>query len=130
MELINDDMLQAIKKIPDESIDLVVTDCPYHIVSGGCTTGAYMNPSGILNHDYYKVVGRGKHGEHILEGTKHVSLNGILNDNSMTTYTRQGKLFKHNDIKFSEWLPEVYRVLKPNKHIYIYKFKKFKGSTN
>lgn len=31
----------------------------------------------------------------------------------------KGKIFKYNDIKFSEWLPEVYRVLKPNTHAYI-----------
>lgn len=31
------DCLELMKKIPDEGVDLVVTDCPYHIVSGGCT---------------------------------------------------------------------------------------------
>ena len=31
------DCLELMKKIPDGSIDLVVTDCPYHIVAGGCT---------------------------------------------------------------------------------------------
>lgn len=94
MKLINDDCLLALKKIPDESIDLVVTDCPYHIVQGGCTTGLYGNPSGVLNHDYVKAT----------------------ND---TEYTRQGKIFKHNDIKFEEWLPEIYRVLKQDTHCYI-----------
>lgn len=40
IELHNDDCLNIIKEIPAESIDLVVTDCPYHIVSGGCTNDA------------------------------------------------------------------------------------------
>jgi site-specific DNA-methyltransferase (adenine-specific) len=31
------DCLELMKKIPDGSVDLVLTDCPYHIVSGGCT---------------------------------------------------------------------------------------------
>lgn len=115
MKLINEDCLVALKELEDESVDLVVTDCPYHIVSGGCTTGAYGNPSGVLNHDYRK----DEHGNKYYGDTKHVSLCGILNDADQTTYTRQGKLFKHNDIKFEEWLPEVYRILKQDTHCYI-----------
>lgn len=30
-----------------------------------------------------------------------------------------GKLFEHNDIEFSEYLPELYRVLKPDTHCYL-----------
>lgn len=115
MKLINEDCLIALKEVEDESVDLVVTDCPYHIVSGGCTTGAYGNPSEVLNHNFTK----GKHGETINLKNGHVSLNGILNDLNQTTYTRQGKLFKHNDIKFEEWLPEAYRILKQDTHCYI-----------
>lgn len=37
-----------------------------------------------------------------------------------TTNARNGKLFTYNDIKFSEWLSEVYRVLKDNTHCYIF----------
>lgn len=51
--------------------------------------------------------------------SNHVSLCGILNDYDPTTYTKQGKLFKHNEIKFSDWLPDVYRVLKNDTHCYI-----------
>lgn len=90
----NGDCLTVLKDMPNESIDCVVTDCPYHIISGGCSTGAYGNPSGILNHDLEK-------------------------QDINTEYTRQGKLFKYNDIEFAEWLPEVYRVLKMGTHCYI-----------
>ena len=75
--------------------------------------------NGVLDRGEKKVIGKNKHG-YILEGTKHVALFGILNDNDNTTYTKQGKLFKHNEIKFSEWLPEIYRVLKDDSHAYIY----------
>ena len=34
-------------------------------------------------------------------------------------YIKKGKLFKHNDIKFEEWLPEIYRILKQDTHCYI-----------
>lgn len=33
--------------------------------------------------------------------------------------TKSGKMFSHNDISFSEWLPEIYRVLKDGSHCYI-----------
>ena len=38
--LYNDDCLEVLKNIPNNSIDLVVTDPPYKIVSGGCTNKA------------------------------------------------------------------------------------------
>lgn len=95
----NDDCMNIFKQIESESIDLFITDCPYHIISGGCTNdpvkiGRYRETSGILQHRY-------------------------ANNDDSITWTRQGKLFKHNEIKFEEWLPEVYRVLKPNTHCYI-----------
>lgn len=77
------DCVQHMKTMIDCSVDLVLTDCPYHIVSGGCTN---------------KTKG-----------------NGIFEK----TNASSGKLFKENDIKFSEWLPDAFRVLKQNAHCYI-----------
>lgn len=86
------DCLELMKNIPSESIDLVVTDCPYHIISGGCTNIPRKDePSGIFNHR-----------------------NTFTQANA-----KSGKLFDNNDIKFIDWLPDVYRVLKPNTHCYI-----------
>lgn len=82
-KLLNENCLEIIKKIPDNSIDLVATDCPYHIISGGCTNK---------------------------------EKNGILNKENASN----GKLFSYNEITFSEWLPEVYRVLKERTHCYIF----------
>jgi site-specific DNA-methyltransferase (adenine-specific) len=108
--LYNDDCMNVLKGFKDESIDLVVTDCPYHIVSGGCTKymkdGLIKEPGGVFN-------------KRMPYGTKHENLGGIFDELDATRYTKQGKLFKHNDIKFSEWLPEVYRVLKKGTHCYI-----------
>lgn len=114
IKLINDDCLKAMKDMPDESIDCVVTDCPYRIINGG-NSNKNDEPGGIFNKRVYE---KGDDGKTYLKGTKHVSLNGIFNDNNL--YVRQGKLFKYNDIKFSEWLPELYRICKPKSHIYIY----------
>lgn len=83
MKLINNDCMVALKDIPDETIDLVCTDCPYHIVQGGCTNLGSKNMSDDME------------------------------------YIKKGKLFKHNDIKFEEWLPEIYRILKKDTHCYI-----------
>ncbi|OQT83068.1 hypothetical protein EM98_000110 [Vibrio parahaemolyticus] len=84
MTLFNEDALQRMSKMADESVDLVVTDPPYKICSGG--KGKGNQPKGMLNNDNRDV--------------------------------RTGSLFKHNEIKFSEWLPEVYRVLKEGSHAY------------
>ena len=93
IDLRQGDCLELMKDIPDKSIDLVVTDCPYHIVSGGCTNIPRKDePSGIFNRR-----------------------NTFTQKNA-----KSGKLFDENDIKFSEWLPEVYRVLKNDTHCYIY----------
>lgn len=92
MTLHNEDCLKTLKYIPNESIDLIVTDCPYHIVSGGCTNIPRKGePGGIFNRR-----------------------NTFTQNNAKT-----GKLFDYNDIEFSDWLPEVYRVLKNNSHCYI-----------
>ena len=116
----NADCLEVLKTMESESVDCVVTDCPYHIVSGGCTNdavkiGRYTEPGGVLNHKIKK----DKYGGKFYTDSKHISLSGILNDASPQTYTRQGKLFKFNDIEFDDWLPEIYRVLKDKAHCYI-----------
>lgn len=120
MKLFNDDCLKVLKQFDEESVDLVVTDCPYHIVSGGCTNdvvkiGRYTECSGI----FQKARKRESHGGCYVGDSQHVNLGGIIDEFDPTCYTKQGKLFKHNEIKFSEWLPEIYRVLKNNTHCYI-----------
>lgn len=88
INLYNADCINIFKKIDSESIDLVVTDCPYHIVQGGCTNDA-------------------------------VKIGRYTKSSNNAEMTKKGKLFLHNDIEFSEWLPEVYRVLKQGTHCYI-----------
>lgn len=87
----NSDMLSEIKSVPDNSIDLLITDPPYLIVQGGCTKPL----GGML-------------------GNKAHTLNENIDN------VKAGKLFDHNNIKFSDWLKSVYRVLKPTGHAYIF----------
>lgn len=84
--LMHGDCLELLKGIPDGSIDLILTDPPYKIVSGGCTTKKNAT-SGILSRKNNDV--------------------------------RKGTLFAENSIAFSDWLPEVFRILKNNSHCYI-----------
>jgi site-specific DNA-methyltransferase (adenine-specific) len=84
--------MEVLKDIPENSIDLVVTDPPYKIVQGGCSK--------------------------VKSGTE---VGGFLSKRNTDTqaHSKSGKLFKHNEIKFSEWVPEVFRVLKDSTHCYI-----------
>lgn len=50
--------------------------------------------------------------------TKKNATSGILSGKSRSATS--GKIFKENDISFSSWLPEIYRVLKQNTHCYIF----------
>ena len=80
-KIYNMDCMEGMKLIPDNSIDLVVTDPPYKTTSRGSSGGT----------------------------------GGILKDK----LNMKGMVFEHNSIKFSEWLPELYRVLKERSHAYI-----------
>ena len=81
-KIYNEDCLIGLKEIPDNSIDLVVTDCPYKVISGG-------------NKD------RGTNG----------FPKSVLNRND-------GKIFDFNDIELKDWIPEIYRILKPDTDFY------------
>lgn len=92
-KIYNMDCLEGMKLIPDNSIDLIVTDPPYKIVQGGCSNKAVtINACGGMLNKHY--------GDNI-------------------ELIKKGKIFEHNSIEFSEWLPEIYRVLKENTHCYI-----------
>lgn len=117
-ELYNDDCLNVLQKVKDESVDLCVTDCPYHIVSGGCTNDAVKIAATRECGGMLQKRRKDAHGNIFYGDNNHVSLVGFLDDNR-NLYTKQGKIFKHNDIEFDEWLPEIYRILKPDTHCYI-----------
>lgn len=85
--LYNDNCMNVFKTIGDETVDLVVTDCPYKIIAGGSTPKRKDNTGGMLSH------------------AKKTTCNG--------------KLFLNNEIEFSEWLPEVYRILRSGCHAYV-----------
>ena len=50
--------------------------------------------------------------------TSHGS-SGTMSGYWTTEVARRGKVFEHNDIEIEDYLPELYRVLKPETHCYI-----------
>ena len=90
------DCVEVMRSLTENSIDCAVIDPPYKIVAGGCRKVAENECSGIFN----------KRRE----------------SNKRTDWVeevRTGKMFKHNDIKFEHWLPELYRVMADKSHTYL-----------
>lgn len=110
--IFNGDCRELLKNYPDNFFDCCVSDVPYKIITGGARISeesqekfGKTDPSGIF--------------------AKKVVLNDRLknkwlkqNDNDSALLVAKGKLFEHCDIKFEEWLPEVFRVLKDGAHAY------------
>ena len=80
-KIINENAIEFMKTLEDESIDLIVTDPPYKVTPKGCAG----NSGGMM----------------------------------ITKETMKGKIFKHNDIKPIDYIPEFYRLLKDGSHCYI-----------
>ena len=80
-KIINENAIEFMKALGNESIDLIVTDPPYKVTARG-NAG---NSGGMMK--------------------KKLSM--------------QGKIFKHNDIKPIDYIPEFYRLLKDGSHCYI-----------
>lgn len=81
--LYHGDVLDLLPLIPAESVDLIFTDPPYPVISGGQSRApGYGYASSVL----------------------------AKND---------GKIFEHNDIEISDYIGELFRVLKPSSHCYI-----------
>ena len=108
INLIKGDCLNVMKDIPSESIDLIVTDCPYKIISGGITIEERKDEiSGIFQK-------RAKS-----DGTNCSNKWLKKDENAIISASKNGTMFTHNNITFKEWLPEIYRVLKNKAHCYI-----------
>lgn len=82
-KIYNINAIEGLKKIPDKSIDLIVTDPPYPTTKRGIS--------------------------------KNTTTGGLVR----SELGRKGKIFKHNDIKPQEYIPEFYRVLKEGTHFYL-----------
>lgn len=80
----NTDALTLMREMSADSVDLIVTDPPYKVVSGG--QGADRK------NGYFGSVIKGVHN---------------------------GKIFKHQTIQPSDYMGDLFRVLKPGSHCYV-----------
>jgi site-specific DNA-methyltransferase (adenine-specific) len=95
------------KQYPDNYFDCCISDVPYKIATGGCRIEEQTNDvSGIFN-------------RRTNNRLKDKWLKQSTDDPDNDILIKSGKLFEHADIKFSEWLSEVYRVLKDGTHCYL-----------
>lgn len=98
----------VLKEVADESIDLIVSDIPYKIVAGGCSVvDDGKGTGGILKRRV------------VTDGSRLGNRWMPKNENQMVSCAKNGTMFTHNNIKFEEWLPDAYRVLKQNSHCYL-----------
>ena len=81
IQLMHGDARLLLPLLPTGSVDMIVTDPPYRVISGG-------------------------------RKPEEVAQWGVLGKND-------GKIFEHNDIRPSEYLPEFYRVLKDDADLYL-----------
>jgi site-specific DNA-methyltransferase (adenine-specific) len=121
-KIIQADCLDYLKELPDECVDLVLIDPPYKIIAGGVRVEySDKDCGGVLNkRDYSKtdpsgVLNRGK----IVYDNNPIGKKWQKMDGSVPSCVKSGKMFEHNDIKFAEWLPDIFRVLKMGTHAYI-----------
>ena len=77
------DYKEILKRLPNDYVDLIITDPPYKTTKRGISEKT--NTGGLVRSELGK----------------------------------QGKIFKYNDVKISEFIPELYRVLKDGGHCYI-----------
>ena len=104
----NLDCLEVLKQIPSESIDLVTTDCPYKIIAGGVRTEYKDDNKKDTQKQTKGILSR-----------RPLGAQWQKQGADITSAVKDGKMFEFNDIKFSEWLPEIFRVLKKGTHCYI-----------
>lgn len=95
IKIYNEDCLDRMAKMDDESVDLVVTDPPYKIVSGA----GKIDLGGCLSKSELK--------------------NKWINSKTGDNLVKSGSMFRHDELRFEDWLGEVYRVLKNGTHCYI-----------
>ena len=119
--ILNSDCLEHMATMDGESVDCVVTDPPYRIIAGGMSENP-DSPYGSLDHTLQGtskptgVLGRPKHR---WVPNSELGKKWVKKDGTTPCAVSQGKMFEHNDIEFSEWLPPLYRVLKKGTHCYI-----------
>lgn len=127
MEIHNDDCMNIFKDIPDESIDLIVTDPPYHITSrgnagnsGGMMLKKQSMDGKIFEHndiscreyapEFYRVL---KDGTHCYVMCNHINLLEMLNtfNDAGFRFTKSLIWMKDNKIMGTKYMSQFEYIL-------------------
>lgn len=116
--------MEVFKIIPDESIDCVVSDVPYKIISWGVRIiNQWDECSWVLQkRDYSKTDPKWclNIWRIVVSDWTACSNKWLKKDQTnIPSAVKDWKMFEHNDIEFQERLPELYRVLKKGTHCYL-----------
>ena len=107
--------LDVMSELPDESIDLCITDCPYKIIAWGVRiVDMWDECSWILaKRDYSKTDPKLclNRGRIVKYDDNAIWKKRIKKDWWIPNVVKDWKMFEHNDIWFNERLPELYRFM-------------------
>jgi len=120
----NMDCIDGMKLIPDESIDCCITDCPYKIIAWWVRIiDEWDECSGVLRkRDYSKTDPKwclNRWRIVVSDWTACSNKRLKKGELNIPSAVKNWKMFEHNDLQFSDWLPELYRIMKPKTHTYI-----------
>ena len=117
--LVHGDMLEVMNGIPDKSVDLVLTDPPYRVISGGKGTTGDGSPSGMLSKNDGKIFIEnditisqwGKHIYRVMKDNSHlyVMVNSLNLNQYISELERVGfelhnvLIWKKNNVTPSRW---------------------------
>lgn len=120
----NDDCLNILKNLKENSIDCCVTDCPYKIIAWWIRKVNLWDECGwiLTKRNYSKTDPKwclNRWIQYISDWTA-CSNKWITKNWNTPSAVKNWKMFDYNDIKFSDWLGELYRVMKNWSHTYIF----------
>ena len=121
----NKDCMEILKKIKTESIDVCMTDCPYKIIAWWVRIiDEWDETSWVLGKrkDWSKTDPKWclNRGRKMISDWTACSNKWLKKDNKdIACAVKNWKMFKHNELSFSDWLPELFRVMKNWTHTYI-----------
>jgi len=123
---LNESCIDVLTRMKPESIDCCVTDCPYKIIAGWVRIiNEWDECSWVLSKrkDWSKTDPKWclNRWRRVMVSDWTDCSNKWLKKNpwDVASAVKDWKMFQHNDISFSDWLPLLYKVMKNWSHTYI-----------
>jgi len=115
--------LDVLSRGTTESIDVCITDCPYKIIAWWVRiVDEWDECSWVLaKRDYSKTDPKWclNRWRKVISDWTNCSNKWLKKDWDVPNAVKDWKMFKHNEVTFKDWLPDLYRVMKQWTHTYI-----------